>query len=462
MIAKQDILDRVAEWRLRADVVEKDYVLGWLLAAIARHPATQGLWVFKGGTCLKKCLFETHRFSEDLDFSLLPEAEYTEETLREALQELARSATDMSGITFPPDAVAIRQRRDKLGRDTYEGKVGYHGPLYESARTTPRVVFDLTRHEPVLDGEHRRGIHHPFPDALPEVSVRAYSLAELLAEKTRALFERTRPRDLYDVVFMVENAAEAVDLELVRNLFGQKCRAKGLMAPSAAGLAARVAESQEMRSEWANMLEHQLPQLPPVEALLDRLAPVLAWIDAPRPVLRPRLGSAPLAAGAELVAPSGAHYWGMSVPLELIRFAGANRLLIAFPYHGRQRVVEPYSLRRSSQGNLLLYAWEGASATIKAFKVTEIADLKVTSQSFVPRYRVEFTATGSLTDPPAASRPPSARTGSPAYHGQVYVFACPFCRKQFRHHKNDPALRAHKSDAGGNCIGRRGDLLRIE
>lgn len=34
MINKQDILDRAAEWHLRAEVVEKDYVLGWLLAAI--------------------------------------------------------------------------------------------------------------------------------------------------------------------------------------------------------------------------------------------------------------------------------------------------------------------------------------------------------------------------------------------------------------------------------------------
>jgi len=27
-------------------------------------------WAFKGGTCLKKCYFETYRFSEDLDFTL--------------------------------------------------------------------------------------------------------------------------------------------------------------------------------------------------------------------------------------------------------------------------------------------------------------------------------------------------------------------------------------------------------
>ncbi len=54
MINKQDILDRAAEWQLRPEVVEKDYVLGWLLAAISSHRELQTLWIFKGGTCIKK------------------------------------------------------------------------------------------------------------------------------------------------------------------------------------------------------------------------------------------------------------------------------------------------------------------------------------------------------------------------------------------------------------------------
>jgi hypothetical protein len=35
VIRKQDILDRSVEWQLRPEVVEKDYVLGWLLAGLA-------------------------------------------------------------------------------------------------------------------------------------------------------------------------------------------------------------------------------------------------------------------------------------------------------------------------------------------------------------------------------------------------------------------------------------------
>ena len=53
-------------------MIEKDYVLGWLLAAISSHPMLGPAWAFKGGTCLKKCYIETYRFSEDLDFAVLP------------------------------------------------------------------------------------------------------------------------------------------------------------------------------------------------------------------------------------------------------------------------------------------------------------------------------------------------------------------------------------------------------
>jgi len=54
MIRKQDIIDRAAEWRLRPEVVERDYVLDWLLAGIASSPSRGG-WIFKGGTSVKKC-----------------------------------------------------------------------------------------------------------------------------------------------------------------------------------------------------------------------------------------------------------------------------------------------------------------------------------------------------------------------------------------------------------------------
>jgi predicted nucleotidyltransferase component of viral defense system len=55
MIDKREILETASALRLLPHVVEKDYVLGWLLAGINAHPALATSWVFKGGTCLKKC-----------------------------------------------------------------------------------------------------------------------------------------------------------------------------------------------------------------------------------------------------------------------------------------------------------------------------------------------------------------------------------------------------------------------
>lgn len=463
MISKQDILDRAKEWQLRPGVVEKDYVLGWVLAALAQHPETSTRWVFKGGTCLKKCYFETYRFSEDLDFTLLPEAVYEVEGLRQILVEVVELAQELSGITFPTDIVAVRARQDKLGRETFEGKIGYRGPLV--IVSTPRILFDLTCHEPVLGEPESRPVFHPYPDQLPEgTSVQAYFLEELLAEKTRALMERTLPRDLYDVVFLLESRAGDLDLDEARGLFHGKCEAKSLTPPSRAELAAAVRSAPELRSEWENMLAHQLPSLPPFEGHLSRLDAVLRWIDAPS-TFGPPLPSL-AGAGEAIVAPAGAAYWGLGIPLEAARFAGINRLLIEFTYHGKHRRAEPYSLRQARSGKLLLYAWEVDSSHIKAFSVHEIQSLRITTTPFTPRLQIEFSPVGGVSAPPIvrASFGPRMRPASRSRWGssRVYIFECNSCHKLLRHSKNDSALRAHKTPDGSRCWGRRGHLVRTE
>jgi predicted nucleotidyltransferase component of viral defense system len=51
------------------------------LAAIASEPALSASWIFKGGTCLRKCYYETYRFSEDLDFTVVDGGPETGEQL---------------------------------------------------------------------------------------------------------------------------------------------------------------------------------------------------------------------------------------------------------------------------------------------------------------------------------------------------------------------------------------------
>jgi hypothetical protein len=103
-----------------------------------------------------------------------------------------------------------------------------------------------------------------------------------------------------------------------------------------------------------------------------------------------------LAAGQVRVAVRGGHYWGGGQRLEQVRFAGANRLVIEFTYHGARRRAEPYSFRRKGTGNLLLYAWEQGGRTIKSFNTAEMSDVSVTDLPFTPRYLVELTGWESV------------------------------------------------------------------
>lgn len=218
------------------------------------------------------------------------------------------------------------------------------------------------------------------------------------------------------------------------------------------------------------MLAHQLPVLLALDDLLRRLPPLVAWVDEARAV-PPEVGLAALAGGAgeTVVAPAGIQYWGSGLPLEAVRFAGANRLLVEFDYNGKHRVVEPYSLRRAhTTGNLLFYGWERASAKTKAFKVAEMGSVRATGTSFQPRFRVELTQHGAVSAPPTAqpvplsyARPRSATATRRS--GLTYVFECAHCGKRFRHAKNDSALRKHKGkDGGWDCPSRRGYLVDTE
>ncbi len=100
MISKTALQDRVREWGLREDVVEKDYVLGWVLWGIGSDPELSQSWVFKGGTSLKKCYVETYRFSEDLDFTILPGGPHHDADLRPILARVLDRISEECGIDF--------------------------------------------------------------------------------------------------------------------------------------------------------------------------------------------------------------------------------------------------------------------------------------------------------------------------------------------------------------------------
>jgi predicted nucleotidyltransferase component of viral defense system len=83
-------LNRIATRQgVPTEVIEKDYLLSYLLAGLTDVPELHGL-KFKGGTALRKVYYGDYRFSEDLDFSAVDGASVSE--LAVALAEAGKAA----------------------------------------------------------------------------------------------------------------------------------------------------------------------------------------------------------------------------------------------------------------------------------------------------------------------------------------------------------------------------------
>jgi predicted nucleotidyltransferase component of viral defense system len=210
MIPAREVLALRTEWSLRADVIEKDWALGWVLAGIAAHPQLS-TWIFKGGTCLRKCYYETYRFSEDLDFTVVGDGPEEPEQIIPIFREVASWLADEAGLEMQIDDRSFIRRRNLRGMSTTLGRVAYRGPSNLLTMTTPpKLKIDLTSDELIVNRPVRRGVMHPYSDApQPLAAINSYSIVDLLAEKLRALAQRCRPRDLYDVVFLFRHPRPA-------------------------------------------------------------------------------------------------------------------------------------------------------------------------------------------------------------------------------------------------------------
>ena len=453
MIGRAAIVERVAEWGLREDVVEKDYVLGWLLWGIANDTELGESWVFKGGTCLKKCYIETYRFSEDLDFTVLPAGPVAPDQVERALARVLSSVAEASGLDFSVEAPRLRARPSG---DT-EGRVYYRGP--RAAPGAARVKLDISGSEVVARETVMRPIAHPYEDELPEpAEVQCYSFDELFAEKLRAMGERSRPRDLYDIV----NLYRRPDLRLrageIQAILVEKCESKGIPVPTFQSIETSDFVV-ELESEWENMLGHQLPALPPFGQFWGELAALFEWLEG-RAVEEPL---APFAAEANedtaWTAPPTATTWRVGVPLEEVRFAAVNRLCVELGYGGSVRVIEPYSLRRTRDGNLVLHAIRTDNREHRSYRVDRIQSAKATNLPFTPTYAVEFSSAGPLAAPPTTRRPRLPRAPSRTSRvssGPTYVVECSWCGKRFRRKRPGTKLNPHKDKQGYPCSGRSG------
>lgn len=393
MIDKHEIIAVADQTGLIPTVVEKDYVLGWLLAAVDANYELKNSWVFKGGTCLKKCYFETYRFSEDLDFTLRNEATLEEAFFLEQFSEIADWLYERCGIVLPIDKMVFDIYENPRGHLSCQGRVYYQSYFSKGKGSYPKVKFDLTKDELLVLPPSRQLVFHPYSDTPSDgIYIHCYSYPEVFAEKIRALGERGRPRDLYDVINLFRNEQFPAS-SVIQNILSQKCSYKEITVPSLKDL---DNYKDEISRNWEPMLCHQLPSLPPLETYWETLPEFFQWLAS---------NSVDEKSSLEVISKEGdvyhLKYNSLAIQmknrhsLEIIRFAAGNRLCVELDYtdqKGQQstRTIEPYSLRKAKNGKIFLYGVRTDNEEIRSYDINRINGASIINKVFKARYQVEF------------------------------------------------------------------------
>jgi len=162
---------------------EKDYYQNIALFILYQKAGKE--LVFKGGTALSKC-YGLNRFSEDLDFTVSGEIDYSK-ILEDGLPSFNIKYT--------------KKKRETIGNsESFSLKI--EGPLYRGTeRSLCSITFDFSKKEEVKIEAKTVQIGHHM-DIIPIFEVFAMNEKEIMAEKIRAIITRRSARDLYDLAFL--------------------------------------------------------------------------------------------------------------------------------------------------------------------------------------------------------------------------------------------------------------------
>jgi predicted nucleotidyltransferase component of viral defense system len=231
-------------------ILEQDYVQALFLQELYRE--TDAL-VFKGGTFLKHA-HGLDRFSEDLDFTRLPESAVAD--------QLATAADGLDRYGLPAEIDDVdRQANAVLARLRYEG------PLFDGTdRSRGHIDIDVSTREDVFRDPEWRRLFVPYPEARA-VTARCLAIEEAFAEKLRALSTRSRGRDLYDCWFLLHQ-----DVPIDPDLFARKM--------DVLGKSARVRVSID-DDEWNRDLSVLVEHPPAYQTVIETVTEALGDAGVP-------------------------------------------------------------------------------------------------------------------------------------------------------------------------------------
>lgn len=260
MVSQKEIIRLSKQFDVAPEVIDKDWVLGHLLNAFYSVGNNKELFVFKGGTCLKKCYFDDYRFSEDLDFTLVEKDFLINKTF---INKITKKATDNSNIVFSFESIKEQIHNDI--QQGYEVKIKYWGanhkpnsPIPLPSRWQTYIKLDISFSEELFDRVDNRQILHNYSDSeLISETIPSYSMLEIISEKLRALIQRNRPRDIYDIWYIM-NSNTTLNLLDIKDLLIKKANSKDI---EIVGIEQFINDEKLRKNKraWNSSLSHHLP-----------------------------------------------------------------------------------------------------------------------------------------------------------------------------------------------------------
>jgi len=260
MIPKNEIREHGRKHGVPFSTIERDYVQNWLL----KYMAGIDRMILKGGTAIRKAYLRNYRFSDDLDFTLIKEMDIDE--LKISIGDIVEKCKAESEITFM-DGLNVSENVNGFKLDIYF-------QISQKGTDRTKIKLDITKpdHEEILLPVKEREIIHLYSDNV-KGKVTVYSLEEIIAEKIRSIFQRTRPRDLYDLWYLWDRT----DTQKAIDILPEKFRMKSVK-PVLTDLKRR---KDDFRNAWVNSLRHQLRDLPNFDEVYENIEKKMEeiWIE---------------------------------------------------------------------------------------------------------------------------------------------------------------------------------------
>jgi predicted nucleotidyltransferase component of viral defense system len=229
-MTKKELIEYVSNQTkiANSELIEKDIILHLLLINLEKEKEFQSNYVFKGGTCLTKCYLGYYRFSEDLDFTYIPQKEFDGLSEKQIRKELSKKINYLAELLLKIskkwNLEFSKNKKNSLYFDFGANnkfvtfKVWYFSKITKLKQFIKIQInfvelfkYDfkfLTAKNLLIDSNKKEFLFlfPEFKDLYYYPKIKVYDIQEILVEKNRAILTRKaiKARDFVDV-FLILN-----------------------------------------------------------------------------------------------------------------------------------------------------------------------------------------------------------------------------------------------------------------